>query len=32
MIVSNSGKGELREFALFIVDANRPFNSPAKMD
>jgi hypothetical protein len=32
MIVSNSGKGELREFALFVVDANRPFNSPAKMD
>jgi len=32
MIVSNSGSGELREFALFVVDANRPFNSPAKMD
>ena len=32
MIVSNSGKGELQEFALFIVDPSRPFNSPAKMD
>jgi mannose-6-phosphate isomerase-like protein (cupin superfamily) len=32
MIVSNSGKGELREFAMFVVDASRPFNSPAKMD
>ncbi len=32
MIVSNSGKEELREFALFVVDATKPFNSPATMD
>ena len=32
MIVSNSGSGDLREFALFVVDASRPFNSPARMD
>ena len=32
MVVSNSGSGDLREFALFVVDASRPFNSPAKMD
>jgi hypothetical protein len=32
MIVSNSGSGDLREFALFVVDANKPFSSPAKMD
>jgi hypothetical protein len=32
MVVSNSGKGDLREFALFVVDATRPFSSPAKMD
>jgi hypothetical protein len=32
MVVSNSGSGDLREFALFVVDAGRPFNSPAEMD
>jgi quercetin dioxygenase-like cupin family protein len=32
MEVSNSGSGELREFALFVVDASRPFSSPAKFD
>lgn len=32
MIVSNSGSGDLREFALFVVDANKPFSSPAKME
>jgi hypothetical protein len=32
MVVSNSGSGELRELALFVVDAKRPFSSPAKFD
>ena len=32
MVVSNSGSGDLREFALFIVDASRPFSSPAQFD
>jgi len=32
MEVSNSGSGDLREFALFVVDANKPFSSPAKFD
>jgi quercetin dioxygenase-like cupin family protein len=32
MVVSNSGSWDLREFALFIVDAGRPFSSPAKVD
>jgi len=32
MVVSNTGSGELHEFALFIVDAARPFSSPAKLD
>ena len=32
MMVSNSGTGDLREFALFVVDAEKPFSSPAKMD
>lgn len=32
MVVSNSGSGDLREFALFIVDADRPFSSPAQLD
>jgi quercetin dioxygenase-like cupin family protein len=32
MVVSNSGSGDLREFALFIVDADKPFSSPAKVD
>jgi hypothetical protein len=31
MAVSNSGSGDLREFALFVVDANRPFSSPAQL-
>ena len=32
MVVSNSGSEDLREFALFVVDANKPFSSPAKVD
>jgi quercetin dioxygenase-like cupin family protein len=32
MIVSNSGTGELKELALFVVDADKPFSSPAKLD
>ena len=32
MVVSNSGSGELRELALFVVDATKPFSSPAKFD
>jgi quercetin dioxygenase-like cupin family protein len=32
MVVSNSGTGELRELALFVVDATKPFSSPAKFD
>jgi quercetin dioxygenase-like cupin family protein len=31
MEVSNSGSDDLREFALFVVDANKPFSSPAKL-
>ena len=31
MAVSNSGSSDLREFALFVVDANRPFSSPAQL-
>ncbi|KAB0264645.1 cupin domain-containing protein [Microvirga brassicacearum] len=31
MVVSNSGSEDLREFALFVVDANRPFSSPAPL-
>lgn len=31
MAVSSSGSGELREFALFVVDADRPFSSPAQL-
>lgn len=30
MQVTNSGSGDLREIALFVVDANRPFSSPAQ--
>jgi quercetin dioxygenase-like cupin family protein len=30
MQVSNSGSGDLRELALFVVDANKPFSSPAQ--
>jgi quercetin dioxygenase-like cupin family protein len=29
MQVSNSGSGDLRELALFVVDASKPFSSPA---
>jgi quercetin dioxygenase-like cupin family protein len=32
MEVSSSGSTELQEFALFVVDADRPFSSPAKFD
>lgn len=32
MVVSNSGSSELKELALFVVDASKPFSSPAKMD
>jgi hypothetical protein len=32
MVVSNSGSEDLREFALFVVDAGKPFSSPAKFD
>jgi hypothetical protein len=31
MVVSNSGSEDLREFALFVVDANKPFSSPAPL-
>jgi hypothetical protein len=31
MEVSSSGSGDLREFALFVVDATRPFSSPAHL-
>jgi hypothetical protein len=31
MVVSNSGAEELREFALFVVDAGKPFSSPAQL-
>jgi len=30
MQVSNSGTGDLRELALFVVDASKPFSSPAQ--
>ena len=30
MQVSSSGSTDLYEFALFVVDASRPFSSPAK--
>jgi len=32
MVVSNSGSEDLREFALFVVDAGRPFSSPAPLE
>ena len=32
MIVSNGGSGDLKELALFVVDASQPFSSPAKLD
>jgi quercetin dioxygenase-like cupin family protein len=31
MVVSNGGSEDLREFALFVVDANKPFSSPAQL-
>jgi quercetin dioxygenase-like cupin family protein len=31
MMVSNSGTGDLREFALFVVDGEKPFSSPAHL-
>ncbi|WP_404286851.1 cupin domain-containing protein [Microvirga sp. RSM25] len=31
MVVSNSGSEDLREFALFVVDASKPFSSPAPL-
>jgi hypothetical protein len=31
MVVSNSGAEDLREFALFVVDAGKPFSSPAQL-
>ena len=30
MQVSNTGSGDLRELALFVVDASKPFSSPAQ--
>jgi uncharacterized cupin superfamily protein len=32
MVVSNSGSEDLREFALSVVAANKPFSSPAQFD
>jgi hypothetical protein len=32
MVVSNSGSEDLREFALFVVDAGRPISSPAPLE
>jgi quercetin dioxygenase-like cupin family protein len=32
MEVSSSGEGELRELVMFVVDANRPFSTPASLD
>ena len=32
MEVSSSGSAELKEFALFVVDATKPFSSPAKLN
>jgi quercetin dioxygenase-like cupin family protein len=31
MEVSSSGPAELKEFALFVVDATKPFSSPAHL-
>lgn len=31
MVVSNSGSGDLRQFALFVVDASKPFSTPAQL-
>jgi hypothetical protein len=32
MEVFNAGKIDLEELAIFVVDANRKFSSPAKLD
>ncbi len=32
MEVFNAGESDLDEFAIFVVDANRPFSSPASLD
>ena len=32
MEVFNAGKIDLEELAIFVVDANRKFSSPAKFD
>jgi hypothetical protein len=32
MEVFNAGTSDLDEFAIFVVDANLPFSSPAKLD
>jgi hypothetical protein len=32
MEVSSSGKEELRQLIMFVVDANRPFSTPASLD
>lgn len=31
MVVSSSGRGELNALVMFVVDAARPFSSPAKL-
>jgi hypothetical protein len=32
MEVFNAGTIDLEESAIFVLDANRPFSSPAKLD
>jgi len=32
MMMANTGSEDLREFALFVVDAYRPFSSPAPLE
>jgi hypothetical protein len=32
MEVFSAGMSDLDQLALFVVDANRPFSSPAKLD
>ena len=32
MQVSSTGTGDLHALVMFVVDANRPFSSPAKLD
>jgi uncharacterized cupin superfamily protein len=31
MVVSNNGSDDLSELALFVVDASKPFSSPAQL-